>query len=78
MHPKALLNHTQTIHTSVIAGDPTLFGNLQPTDQIVEALVKSITSAKHNGYLPSMGLQSAREAVARYVTVPGAEIEGKV
>lgn len=60
------------------AGDPTLFGNLQPTDQIVDALVKSITSAKYNGYLPSTGLESAREAVARYVSVPGAEINGKV
>lgn len=55
-----------------------MFGNLQPTDQIVDALVKSITSAKYNGYLPSMGLQSARDAVARYVSVPGAEIDGNV
>ncbi|KAI1285410.1 Tyrosine aminotransferase [Halotydeus destructor] len=58
-------------------GDPTLFGNLQPADEIVDALVKSITSGKHNGYLPAAGLLEAREAVARYVSVPDAQVDAQ-
>ena len=60
------------------SGDPTIFGNLSPSGSITEALVRSVKSNKYNGYLPSNGLESAREAVARYVSVTGADIHAKV
>ncbi|XP_067007089.2 tyrosine aminotransferase [Anabrus simplex] len=47
-------------------GDPTLFGNLKPPQEAVEAVVKSLESSKYNGYAPSVGYQEAREAVAQY------------
>lgn len=62
----------------VVLGDPTIFGNLSPSENITEALIRSVKSNQFNGYLPSNGLEAAREAVARYVSVPGAEIDAKV
>lgn len=37
------------------AGDPTVFGNLKPAEEITEAVVTSIRSGKYNGYGPSTG-----------------------
>ena len=56
-------------------GDPTLFGNLKPPDIVSQSLIQTITSGSYNGYLPSTGLESAREAVAAYVSVPGALVD---
>ena len=60
------------------SGDPTLFGNLCPSQNTIDSLIDSLKSGKHNGYLPSTGLDSAREAVAKYVSVNGAEIQAQV
>lgn len=47
-------------------GDPTIFGNLKPCDEILEAIRKAESSGKFYGYQTAAGLESAREAVANY------------
>lgn len=47
-------------------GDPTVFGNLSVSSVAVDALVEVVKSSKYNGYVNSMGLETAREAVAKY------------
>lgn len=47
-------------------GDPTIFGNLKPCEQILDALKKANDSGKHYGYQTAAGMESAREAVAEY------------
>ncbi|XP_023706286.1 tyrosine aminotransferase isoform X3 [Cryptotermes secundus] len=47
-------------------GDPTVFGNLKPPVEVIEAMQESLLSIRYNGYAPSTGHQEAREAVARY------------
>ena len=59
---------------SLSIGDPTVFGNLSPHQNIVDAVVESVRSGKNNGYGPSTGCVEARTAVAKHVSVPGAEI----
>ncbi|XP_076062960.1 tyrosine aminotransferase-like [Oratosquilla oratoria] len=58
-------------------GDPTVFGNLVPAEEITEAVVDSIRSGKYNGYAPSTGFVPAREAVAKHCSLPAAEVEAK-
>ena len=41
-------------HT-ISSGDPTVFGNLSPPKEAVDAVVESVTSGKHNGYVPAVG-----------------------
>jgi DNA-binding transcriptional MocR family regulator len=59
---------------SLSIGDPTVFGNLKPAREVVEAVHAALDSGKHNGYGPSTGSQAAKEAVARHVSVPGGEV----
>ncbi|CAH0388834.1 unnamed protein product [Bemisia tabaci] len=47
-------------------GDPTVFGNLGPAQEAVDAVIKSAASYGHNGYTASTGNMKAREAVAQY------------
>lgn len=47
-------------------GDPTIFGNLKPCTEILEAIQKANQSGKFYGYQTAAGLESAREAVASY------------
>lgn len=56
-------------------GDPTLFRNLNPPDIVTEALVSALQSGRYNGYQPSTGMEAARQAVASYVSVPGAVVD---
>lgn len=58
-------------------GDPTVFGNLVPPDEVIGAVVKSVQSMKYNGYAPSTGYEEARNAVASYVSVANATVEAK-
>jgi len=58
-------------------GDPTVFGNLKPDPSVVEAVVESVRSGAHNGYVNSTGTDAAREAVAKYMTVPEAPVDPK-
>ena len=41
---------------------------------IIDSVVDSVKSGKNNGYGPSTGSVEARKAVAKHVSVPGAEI----
>lgn len=47
-------------------GDPTIFGNLKPCAQIVDALNNAVRSGKFYGYQTASGMESARDAVASY------------
>lgn len=51
---------------SLSIGDPTLFGNLKPCEEMTAAVAESVLSMKYNGYAPSTGYREAREAVAKY------------
>ncbi|KAL7011425.1 hypothetical protein ACKWTF_014259 [Chironomus riparius] len=60
-------------------GDPTTFGNLQPANEILDAMKQVIDEKNFNGYAPSVGFIEAREAVAEYSAHQGKikEISGK-
>lgn len=47
-------------------GDPTIFGNLKPCKEILDALDKANSSGKYFGYQIAAGSEAAREAVANY------------
>lgn len=49
-----------------MSGDPTTFGNLQPANEILDAMKTVIDEKNFNGYAPSVGFIEAREAVAEY------------
>ncbi|XP_054712111.1 tyrosine aminotransferase-like [Uloborus diversus] len=51
---------------SLSIGDPTVFGNLNASDETTSAVVESVLSLQHNGYAPSTGYREARQAVAEY------------
>jgi tyrosine aminotransferase len=59
---------------SLSIGDPTVFGNLKPAKEVVEAVTASLLAGVNNGYGPSTGFLPAREAVAKHVSVPGGEV----
>lgn len=61
-----------------LLGDPTIFGNLLPCDEIIDAMINSLQSQRNNGYFPAVGSESARRAIAEYCSVPGAEVEWTV
>lgn len=50
----------------IFAGDPTIFGNLVPPREVIEAVKKSVDCGKCNGYAPSTGTVQAKQAVAHY------------
>lgn len=47
-------------------GDPTIFGNMKPCQEILDALQRANSCGKHYGYQKAAGMESAREAVAEY------------
>lgn len=49
-------------------GDPTVYGNLPPSSQSVEAVITAVKSSEHNGYAPCVGTNSARRAVSIYLS----------
>jgi tyrosine aminotransferase len=55
-------------------GDPTLTGNLPPSEAAVQAMHETIASHKFDGYGPAVGVLSAREAVAEHFTTSSAPI----
>merc|ERR1711970_181891 len=59
---------------SLSIGDPTVFKNLNPATEIIEAMHKSLDSGLNNGYGPSTGFLESRQAVAEHVSVPGGEV----
>eukprot|EP00189_Rhodosorus_marinus_P003158 CAMPEP_0113965082 /NCGR_PEP_ID=MMETSP0011_2-20120614/7541_1 /TAXON_ID=101924 /ORGANISM="Rhodosorus marinus" /LENGTH=454 /DNA_ID=CAMNT_0000977543 /DNA_START=228 /DNA_END=1592 /DNA_ORIENTATION=- /assembly_acc=CAM_ASM_000156 len=55
---------------SLSIGDPTTYGNLAVSEQARRAVADAVMSGLANGYAPSTGLKTAREAVAKYYTDP--------
>ena len=41
-----------------LKGDPTVFGNLNPPKEALNAVVEATLSGKHNGYIPAVGMCS--------------------
>lgn len=62
-HPKKMLN--------LALGDPTAHGNLNVPSVVVDAIHDLLASNAVNGYLPAVGLGSARQAIAQYSSVEG-------
>nr|XP_006816454.1 PREDICTED: tyrosine aminotransferase-like [Saccoglossus kowalevskii] len=58
-------------------GDPTVFGNLKPSENIVDAVVKSVKDGKSNGYGPSVGYLESRESIAKAFSEPTAPVDAK-
>ena len=52
---------------SLSIGDPTIFGNLLPHENMISAMEESLRSHKHNGYAPAVGELAARKAIAKHI-----------
>lgn len=50
----------------IFLGDPTIFGNLNPPEQVLEAVRESIELGTSRSYGPAKGHLEARQAVAEY------------
>lgn len=51
-------------------GDPTVFGNFKIHQNIIESVNKQLTSGNANGYAPGIGLETAREVLAKKYSIP--------
>ncbi|XP_043213359.1 tyrosine aminotransferase-like isoform X1 [Amphibalanus amphitrite] len=58
-------------------GDPTVFGNLEPAKVVVDAVVEAVQAIKFNGYAPSSGTATAKEAIAQYTSTPEFRVSAK-
>ncbi|XP_020915561.1 tyrosine aminotransferase isoform X2 [Exaiptasia diaphana] len=58
-------------------GDPTVFGNLNPPKETVEAIVDSVRAGTNNGYAPSTGYLKTKQAIVKFCSHPNAEVEAK-
>jgi tyrosine aminotransferase len=59
--------HPEKKMISLSIGDPTVFGNLNPPQVVLDAITESVKSGKRNGYAPSTGYVESREAVAKHI-----------
>ncbi|KAJ8971769.1 hypothetical protein NQ317_004699 [Molorchus minor] len=55
-------------------GDPTVYGNLKPSDETIKAVISIIEEGCCNGYAPSVGYENARAAVAEYLSYDGVDV----
>jgi len=62
---------------SLSIGDPTIFGNLLPHENMLSAIEESLRSNKHNGYAPAIGEVTARQAIAKHMSQPQAPLTEK-
>ncbi|XP_072135182.1 tyrosine aminotransferase [Mobula birostris] len=62
---------------SLSIGDPTVFGNLPTNEKILQAMKEAVDSGKFNGYAPSTGYQSSRDAVANFYSCPESPLTAK-
>ncbi|KAJ8951181.1 hypothetical protein NQ314_007721 [Rhamnusium bicolor] len=58
-------------------GDPTIYGNLTPSEETIQAIVSILEEGSCNGYAPSVGYENARAAVAEYLSHDGVNINTK-
>ena len=56
---------------SLSIGDPTIFGNLNPSSNAISAITEALKSGKYNGYAPSSGYVESRQAIADHVSCGG-------
>ena len=59
---------------SLSIGDPTIFGNLNPSSNAITAITDALKSGKYNGYAPSSGYVESRQAIAEHVSCGGKSI----
>lgn len=64
---KTRFNFQNVNQNFILAGDPTIFGNLKAADETIQAVHDAIDAGKHHGYAHSAGSVVAREAVCKYV-----------
>ncbi|XP_070396875.1 uncharacterized protein [Dermacentor albipictus] len=55
-------------------GDPTVFGNLLPCEEVLAPVVDSLRNPKNYGYIPCTGLPAAKEAIAEYSSNAGLKV----
>ncbi|KAI6177244.1 Tyrosine aminotransferase [Aphelenchoides bicaudatus] len=55
-------------------GDPTLTGNLPPSEATVRAIEEALHEHKSDGYGPAVGIAEARQAVASHFSTPTMKI----
>lgn len=58
-------------------GDPTIYGNLNPSKETIEAIIRTLEEGSCNGYAPCVGYEVARQAVATYLSHDGVEFNSK-
>ncbi|KAL0274295.1 UNVERIFIED_CONTAM: hypothetical protein PYX00_006753 [Menopon gallinae] len=58
-------------------GDPTIFGNLTPPKEAIEALKKTLDCGKCNGYAAGAGSTQARQAIAEYSSTEKVKVDWK-
>ena len=56
---------------SLSIGDPTIFGNLNPSSNAISAITEALKSGKYNGYAPSSGYVESRQAIADHISCGG-------
>jgi len=62
---------------SLSIGDPTIFGNLNPSSNAITAITEALQSGKYNGYAPSSGYVESRQAIAEHVSCGGNDIKAE-
>ena len=65
-HPKSFLN--------LALGDPTLHGNLECPEPFKDGIREALKVDSSAGYMQSIGILAAREAIAKYSCVPGFDV----
>ncbi|XP_032891512.1 tyrosine aminotransferase [Amblyraja radiata] len=58
-------------------GDPTVFGNLPTNENILQAMKEAVDSGRFNGYAPSVGYHTSRDAVANFYSCPESPLKAK-
>lgn len=51
-------------------GDPTVFSHLGKPDEVITAVLQCLKEKKFDGYTPSYGTETARAAIAKYLSRP--------
>ncbi|KAJ1911251.1 hypothetical protein IWQ60_010231 [Tieghemiomyces parasiticus] len=59
---------------SLSIGDPTVFGNFKTHPEVTRAVARQLEGGRANGYIPTVGSETARAAVARQFTHPAAPL----
>ena len=61
-----------------LAGDPTVFGNMNPPPEAKEAVIAVVNGTQQHGYAPSVGYEASRQAVADLYNHPDAPLTAQV